>query len=371
VSTSEIAYDPETVSFIVPGQGAIPIARDDAVIAPLEAVSTVTVASLQRALAAYAEDDAATVTSVFLSDVPAAEFNPDTSPRDVALDFLGGALTAQIGRALDADGGPAIDVPALMAPLLNRHGGEHDGQFRDDHEGRLFEGHSVRLVGDDRSIGELFSLAQESQALLDAAAGVGALTARTARDLVAAGRSSVLLGQPEASWIDAKVEPQHVDGDSGVEFAKDVAAFANTGADAIIVWGIRTAKAPGGGDVLDAVRPFELSGVDTEALRSALAARLVPLLTDVEIHVVESRKGSGYGLGWIFIPAQPSHVRPVLVRGAIESSRVLGTHISIPFRVGEDTRHWDASTVHSLIQAGRVALQNIDDKGHDSAPASD
>jgi hypothetical protein len=85
---------------------------------------------------------------------------------------------------------------------------------------------------------------------------------------------------------------------------------------------------------------------------------------------VESRKGSGYGLGWIFIPAQFSHVRPVLVRGAIEGSRVLGTHISIPFRVGEDTRHWDASTVHSLIQAGRVALQNIDDKGHDSAPAS-
>jgi hypothetical protein len=69
-----------------------------------------------------------------------------------------------------------------------------------------------------------------------------------------------LLGQPEASWIDAKEIPHRLDGDaSGVELGKDVAAFANTGDDAIVVWGVRTAKAPAGGDVLDAVRPFEVA----------------------------------------------------------------------------------------------------------------
>lgn len=132
----------------------------------------------------------------------------------------------------------------------------------------------------------------------------------------------MLRGQPESSWIDAKVEPHRVDGEaSGIELGKDVAAFANTGADAIIVWGMKTAKAPRGSDVLDAVRPFELSGVDVEALRNALAARLVPLLTDIDIQVVDVREGTGYGLGWIFVPAQPGHVRPVLVRGALEAKR--------------------------------------------------
>ena len=54
----------------------------------------------------------------------------------------------------------------------------------------------------------------------------------------------------------------------------------------------------------------------------------MPLLTDVDIQVVEVRQGTGYGLGWIYIPAQPSHVRPVLVRGAFAGEKVLGTHIA-------------------------------------------
>lgn len=128
---------------------------------------------------------------------------------------------------------------------------------------------------------------------------------------------------------------------------------------------MKSAKGPSGGDVLDTVRPFPLTSVDLDQLRGALAARLVPLLTDIDIQVVEVRQGSGYGLGWIFIPAQPDYVRPVLVRGAVEGNKVFGTHISVPFRVGEDTRHWDASTLHSVIQAGRVALQNLGARDED------
>jgi hypothetical protein len=111
-----------------------------------------------------------------------------------------------------------------------------------------------------RTVGEFFAVATEAQALLDAAVGTGRLTARTVRDLLSSGQVAALLGQPEASWIDAKEIPHRLDGDaSGVELGKDVAAFANTGDDAIVVWGVRTAKAPAGGDVLDAVRPFEVA----------------------------------------------------------------------------------------------------------------
>ena len=104
---------------------------------------------------------------------------------------------------------------------------------------------------------------------------------------------------------------------------------------------------------------FKLSSLDLPALRNTLADRLTPLLTDVELAAVEAR--GGYGFAWIYIPAQPTYIRPVLVRGALTGAKVIGTHVSVPFRVGEDTRHWDASTVHSLIQAGRAALERAGD----------
>ena len=258
MSPLEIEYDPESVSFTIDGETAIPIARDDAIVGALEAVASATVASLEAALNVYEEQDAATVSYVFLADVPLAEFDPDLSPRQVWLGFLGGRLTVEVGRGLDRDGGPEMDVAALLAPLLERCGGEHTGGFRDDQDGHLIEMHSLALIGDDRTVGELFNLATDSQALIDAASGVGALTASAVRDLLAGGRAGVLLGQPESSWIDAKTEPHRIDGDaSGIELGKDVAAFANTGEDAIIVWGLKTAKAAGGGDVLDVVRPFK------------------------------------------------------------------------------------------------------------------
>jgi hypothetical protein len=360
---AEIKYDGEAVSFTVDGETVVSITRDDAVSASLENVAAVTTNSLERALADYEEQDATSVSAVFLSDVPADEFDPDLSTRDVWLGFLGSRLTAEIGRGLKQDETPVVHVAKLLAPLLQRHHAELVGSFNDEQEGHVVEVHSVGQLGADRTLGELFDLATEAQALLDAAVGAGQLTARTVRGLLAGGHIAALLGQPEAPWIDAKEIPHRLEGEaSGVELGKDVAAFANTGDDAIVVWGVRTAKAPAGGDVLDAVRPFELAKVGLDALRSALAARLVPLLTDVDIQVVEVREGTGYGVGWIFIPAQGAHIRPVLVRGALEGTKYLGTHVSVPVRVGEDTRHWDASTLHSLIQAGRVALQQTEEK---------
>ena len=163
VSVVEIEYDPESSSFTVDGKTVIPIVRDDVLGAAREVVSSVGLGSLEHALAAYEEQDAATVTAVFVADVPIAQFDPDMSPRAVELGFLGGKLTAQVSRSLHSDGGPGLDVPALFAPLLERHAAEHAGHFRGDQEGHLIEVHSLALVGDDRTVGELFSLAAEAQ----------------------------------------------------------------------------------------------------------------------------------------------------------------------------------------------------------------
>jgi hypothetical protein len=354
MANPEMRFDSEARAFLVGDRIRIDVPHDREVVAPVEAVAGVSVASFERALSQYEEIVEGGDISVFLSDVPLAQFDPDRPLRKVWLSFAWGHSTVEVSYSLD-NGQSDTKVDGLLAPLLDRHAAESRGSWRDEQAGYWSEFYSLALEDSTRTMGELAKLALEAQALLDAASGTGELTAATCRDLLAGGHAGALCGQPESSWIDAKVEPHRIDTDRAVlEFAKDVAAFANTGEDALIVYGIRT-SASRSGDVLDELRPIKLSSFDMMALRNALRDRLVPLVPDIEVSAVE--RGGGFGFGWIFIPAQPEYARPLLVRGAVADGTVIGTHVSVPFRIGEDTGYWDASMIHSLIQAGRVALQ--------------
>lgn len=366
MASSDIRYDSESVAFKLDGKRVVEISRDDAIIAPLCAIAPASIFSFERALKKYEDQDGAIVDYVFLTDVVLDEFDPDTAHRDICLSFIEDRLSVLVAHAIE-ENGAELDADDLLSPLLDREGAEQIGRYRDEQEGHLSEIYMLSPTDRNEEIGALYTLGVAAQALLDAAAGVGHLMATSARDLVAGGRVTALVGQSEASWIDAKAVPHRTDTDSdSFELAKDVAAFANTGRDALIIYGIKTADGPRG-DVLDVVRPFKLSGLDAPALRQALGERLTPLLTDLEVGAIESGVGTGYGFGWIFIPAQPTWIRPVLVRGALVGERVRGSHFSVPFRVDEETRHWDASTVHSLIQAGRAALQQAGERDADAA----
>jgi hypothetical protein len=214
---------------------------------------------------------------------------------------------------------------------------------------------SCSLTGPRRSMSELHGLAEELQNLLNAAGDASALTARSARDLVRVGRVNLLLGQPEGPWLDAKREPHSLATDADKwELAKDVAAFANAGQYALIVWGVADRKDPQG-DVLDTLRPFAIGDVDVPAVRAALRDRLVPMVPDLEVGLVESRQG--YGYGFVFIPAQPPELQPFMVTGALRpSAGWLGRHLTIPVRAGEDTAYLDTSALHSTRgRAQRIA----------------
>lgn len=166
MAEAEIKYDGEAVSFTIAGEPAVWVSRDDAVVASVESIAEATTNSFELALADYEERDAATVSAVFLSDVAASEFDPDLSMRDVRLDFLGGRLTAQIGRGVAEDGRPVVDVTALLAPLLRRHNAESVGTFNDEQEGHVVEVNMLGQLGERRTVGELFAIATEAQALL-------------------------------------------------------------------------------------------------------------------------------------------------------------------------------------------------------------
>jgi hypothetical protein len=165
----------------------------------------------------------------------------------------------------------------------------------------------------------LVELGIELQQLLVAAENGAELTARTARDLTKAARVGVILGQPEGIWLDAKREPYPTSTElQRWEIAKDVAAFANAGIDALILIGVAT-KATVNGDVLDSTHAFPIAKMDPVAVRAIVRDRVTPDIQHLDVGVVESR--GGYGYGWIFVPAQPQGGPAVHRRGCLAGWR--------------------------------------------------
>jgi hypothetical protein len=334
-------------------------ADDGALVMPLEVVADVSVAHFVRAVSRSEEYYGQHIEGIYISDDSKAGFDPNTAHRACLLDHEQGHLAVQAGFLVETGKVPrAPDVGSLVAPLLARHRGAWGGMWTDAEAGWVSVGVSAALSGSARSLGELYALGEELQMLLTAAGGAGGLSAPTAADLVRAARVDVLLGQPESAWLDAKREPYTLATDAARwEVAKDVVAFANTGAAALILLGVETKKTPNG-DVLASPRPFEIAGIDVVALRAVLRERITPAIPDLDVGVVEARAGTGYGYGWIFIPSQPAELEPFIVAGALLGTNWRGAHMSIPIRTGEDTVYLDPAAVHSMLAAGRLALRN-------------
>jgi hypothetical protein len=132
----------------------------------------------------------------------------------------------------------------LIAPLLAQHRARSQASWISEEDG-YFLGRmvSATLGGSRRSIAELAQFGADLQELCGALSGAGDLSVSAARNLVAAGRVKLLLGQQEASWLDAKGEayPLATDADKW-ELAKDVASFANGGKEAMIILRVTTRR---------------------------------------------------------------------------------------------------------------------------------
>lgn len=353
-----VRYEEDDRVYRIEGGGEIAFANDDLVM-PFDGVAEVSVAHFERAIRRSEEVYGEHISAIFISSTPSAAFDKDTASRNCWLGYSRGQLSVEATFGADADSIPrAPEVQALVAPLLARNRARWDGTWTDDQGGPVV-GVSARLTGGRRSLAELYELGIQLQLLLDAAGGEPGLSARTAADLVRAARLDVIRGQPESIWLDAKGAP-YVLGTAAQawEVAKDVVAFANTGSEALILLGMETTATPNG-DVLDTPRPFPIARMDVVALRAVLRDRITPAIPDLDVGVVESRIGSGYGFGWIFIPAQPQELQPFIVAGALIGDDWRGGHLSIPIRHGEDTVYQDAAAVHSMLAAGRIALRQV------------
>jgi hypothetical protein len=337
--------------------------RNEETFAPLELIQDVSAVSLRDAIwdmVRYYDWDDASIREVRLTDVPLEYFDRDFSPRlptTIKLQDDEGLVVVQrveLGIEEDDD---LQWLNRILEPLAKRLGTSAMAyQVPDEWPG--FAVIEVTPPNRGRTVGELIRFAEPFGTLAEAARGKG-LTPATAASVLRGAHPQVLLGQSESQWLEAKRTPPRIDTEAHrVEFAKDVAAFANTRSGGLLVYGLRAATTSSG-DVINRVTPFRRGMMVPTRLTAIVRRRVHPYPLGLEAEVI--RLEDGRCIGIVLIPPQPEARKPFLVSGAVIAGRVRGTYVGVPIRAGEDTIWDDVAGIHALMVAGRVALNRLPD----------
>jgi hypothetical protein len=318
-------------------------------------VSDVPLVELEDAIGAFARDAWSARTWLFGDDDDAS--GEPTYRSDLLLRYDDGLValaTTNFPRYVDEDYEAAL--PRVLAPLAERFEAELLGQPSEPlAESSWLYGVAVafRLVDKSRPTNDLLALASLAHQLMVAVRD-GPLSPQSARDLLATGYGKALEGSAEGPWLDGKAAPYQLGrgrGDPAAwELAKDVASFANASGGLIVI--PARERVEHGKAMLDQVGDMPLADVNPQRYRDLIAEHVFPLLEDLDVGIAETAPGRG--VFWVFVPEQPESLKPFLVRGAVVDDKVVSTHLSIPRRVGADTRYATIAEVHSLLVAGRA-----------------
>lgn len=355
-SLKEIRFRPRFGDLIVPGaDDGIQPASDGNIHARVAELNDISITSLIRELnrlrvVAYETD----TLWLYLYDVESPDFWPEVTPYDpVSLKFYGDRVRVCALVKTGKKQLPNAYLAQVLQPLMRRSRMAvvgttyHSGLGTDNVEVKM---EPMRIRG--RRVAELVQIGRDAITLTESVLKGGEFGPGVVRDLVASGRTDLLLGQPESDRFDAKSDLGRPRTDRArFELAKDVAAFANTGQEAIVVIGLKTRKR-GGQDVVSSAVPKTRDIGTLSAIRGVLSSWLFPAPTGLRVRAV----GPQRSFALIEIPAQPPEVLPVMVRRATLAGTFADTQFTIPERLGAETVYWDAGRLHSLIAAGRGAL---------------
>jgi hypothetical protein len=291
-----------------------------------------------------------------------ASFEPTVSPREpFNFEFFGDRLRVR-AEYISTDQEPSyIALHQVLARLLRQHGAHMMRTTHQNEFGRVrsfieFDYASLR----GRRVSDARMLADEVGALASAVSSRGALDAGAIEELVLAGRADLLIGQHEHETFEAKGALYNRSTPEGrYELAKDVAAFANSANGGLIVCGLRTRKVRGS-DVVQAAEPLELAGVRARDWIKAVLRLVVPAPEGFHIRTHPRSAAMDYVL--IVVPSQLEHIKPFLVQaGRRDNGQIVETDITVPTRIGEDTEYSDATALHGMLTAGRVALRHAEE----------
>jgi Putative DNA-binding domain len=173
--------------------------------------------------------------------------------------------------------------------------------------------------------------------------------------LLRSGQGAALIGLSESQILECKravnVRGEHDE----LEFAKDIAALANSETGGLLIIGMAT-KRERGRDRIVAVRPPSET-ITPRRLRGMVDRRVYPPIDALTVESVSSGSAEDPPLLFCLVPPQPEELKPFLVHGAIAGRRVEGAFIGIPRRRGEDTIQTTPASIHSFLVAGRALLR--------------
>ncbi|MGB3686589.1 MAG: hypothetical protein WA991_12270 [Ornithinimicrobium sp.] len=210
------------------------------------------------------------------------------------------------------------------------------------------------------TVGRLIAAGRAVHALLAAYQG-GPLNVETVRNLLRGGHPSLLVGLTECEWFEAKAQAYNLEatGSAGarqrIELAQDVARFANSEHDAVLVVGLREGKGATK-HAVDSVSPVPLNAINVDQHRAILDAKIIPPVAGLTVEQIDL--GEGHGLLLIDIPRQAEEMQPFLVHGAVVADKVEGAFFSIVRRRGEGSIVTTAAQIHAYIVAGRAFLRS-------------
>jgi hypothetical protein len=346
-------------AFLTPSGEAFGFAKDGSLVIPREIAQDLSLALMNRAIRGFQALHLPYFEEwVFVTEDKQFGDDPDMASRDLWLGWDDAELSATAGFVV----GPYSEAPpnhvlrGILGPLLKRHRASFEGRWtdRDDHFTSV--GVACTLSGRARTVGELADLARDMQALFDVLDGGTTLSREMCLDLLKAGRADVLIGQQESEWLDAKREPYRLKDDREKwELAKDVASFANSPYGGLIAIGLGTSQSVTG-ERITSLSTFRLHRQIAQSSLAVIRDRITPIIQGVEFGAHEVENGVGYA--WIHIPPQPNELEPFIVRGTVRDGKMMGTHLTIPYRTGDVTEYLDAAAVHSFLAAGRIALRS-------------
>jgi hypothetical protein len=280
------------------------------------------------------------------------------TPLRTRLSFFGDqvrvGVRAQPGQAVPV--GPGMGLFDALQATTARHRGGISGLSGPD----ILADDSVLLqmwlAPRGRTIADCLSLGRDAALVIDAVFHGGGVTREAVVDLVRAGRADLLVGQREDQQLDVKRE-RYLPWDDKAKFelAKDVAAMANGGGGALVI-GLGSSSNRQG-DQISTVNPVPYDDRVRRQMQDVIRRWLhpVPVRVQVEIHDVPSARPQ-HGIVLVNIPAQLEELLPILVRRGVVSGRMSEMHVALVQRDGEETIVFDAPSLHSLLSAGRAAL---------------
>jgi hypothetical protein len=292
-------------------------------------------------------------------------FHPfmEVPPTNPALFYEGDRIGVRI-QVWRADEPEPEQLSRLLAPYLERY----EASCRIDvsavpaSEGG--EGFDVvvdldRSYPPDATAGDALKFGDEAGVLLRVSRG-DAIPKAVALDLLSAGRCNLFYGQPESNWLEAKAEPyDHLihkgKGDWRFELAKDVAALANSPEGGIIVLGMST-RDSGNGDIINGHREFDLKRVESSVYRKHVSQLIYPDVVGFEVRRIEGSE-KGRGLAVLVIPPQPESSHPFLVQGLVSEQKLMGRHLLLPVRRGDDTALTDIGVIHARLRLGQQVIE--------------